>query len=225
MGMVGARELAAGRSAGAPGDASTGSRLRAGVITPRLYLIPDGFPRALAGRPRRAGRRGDRALVGLLARRHHRPSSKGSSRTSSPTCGTATCSCRRRRDRRRRDRRGLADRRRLRSARSCSCSAPLAASFEHLVLSPKREFEADRLAADLCGSPHGLADGAAAPRAGDGARRRLRRRARRPSRSTRRIRSPKRASRRSSSRIRRSASASSRLRELDPDWREKLRAA
>jgi heat shock protein HtpX len=35
---------------------------------------------------------------------------------------------------------------------------PLAASFAHLMLSPRREFEADRLAADLCGSPHGLAD-------------------------------------------------------------------
>jgi heat shock protein HtpX len=35
---------------------------------------------------------------------------------------------------------------------------PLAASFVHLLLSPKREYEADRFAADLCGSPHGLAD-------------------------------------------------------------------
>jgi heat shock protein HtpX len=35
---------------------------------------------------------------------------------------------------------------------------PLAASVVHLLLSPKREFEADRLAAELCGSPHGLAD-------------------------------------------------------------------
>ena len=35
---------------------------------------------------------------------------------------------------------------------------PLAASLEHLLLSPNREFEADRLAAELCGSPHGLAD-------------------------------------------------------------------
>jgi heat shock protein HtpX len=36
---------------------------------------------------------------------------------------------------------------------------PLAASFVHLVLSPRREYEADRFAATLCGSPHGLADG------------------------------------------------------------------
>ena len=36
--------------------------------------------------------------------------------------------------------------------------APLAASLEHLLLSPNREFDADRVAAELCGSPHGLAD-------------------------------------------------------------------
>jgi heat shock protein HtpX len=35
---------------------------------------------------------------------------------------------------------------------------PLAAAFVHLLLSPKREYEADRLAAALCDSPHGLAD-------------------------------------------------------------------
>ena len=35
---------------------------------------------------------------------------------------------------------------------------PLAAAFVHLLLSPKREYEADRLAAELCDSPHGLAD-------------------------------------------------------------------
>jgi heat shock protein HtpX len=35
---------------------------------------------------------------------------------------------------------------------------PLAAAFVHALVSPKREFAADRLAADLCDSPHGLAD-------------------------------------------------------------------
>jgi len=35
---------------------------------------------------------------------------------------------------------------------------PLAAAFVHLLLSPKRELQADRLAAELCESPHGLAD-------------------------------------------------------------------
>ena len=35
---------------------------------------------------------------------------------------------------------------------------PVAAACAHLLLSPKREFEADRRAAELCESPHGLAD-------------------------------------------------------------------
>ena len=35
---------------------------------------------------------------------------------------------------------------------------PLAAACEHILLSPRREFAADRLAAEICESPHGLAD-------------------------------------------------------------------
>ena len=35
---------------------------------------------------------------------------------------------------------------------------PIAAAFVHLLLSPKRELQADRAAAALCESPHGLAD-------------------------------------------------------------------
>ncbi len=35
---------------------------------------------------------------------------------------------------------------------------PVAAACVHLLLSPKREFAADRFAARLCDSPHGLAD-------------------------------------------------------------------
>jgi heat shock protein HtpX len=35
---------------------------------------------------------------------------------------------------------------------------PVAAACVHILLSPKREFEADRTAGALCGSPHGLAD-------------------------------------------------------------------
>jgi heat shock protein HtpX len=35
---------------------------------------------------------------------------------------------------------------------------PVAAAFEHLLLSPKRELGADALAAEACESPHGLAD-------------------------------------------------------------------
>ena len=36
---------------------------------------------------------------------------------------------------------------------------PVAAAFTHLLLSPGREFAADRAAARICESPHGLADG------------------------------------------------------------------
>jgi heat shock protein HtpX len=35
---------------------------------------------------------------------------------------------------------------------------PIAAACTHLLLSPKREYEADARAAELCESPHGLAD-------------------------------------------------------------------
>lgn len=35
---------------------------------------------------------------------------------------------------------------------------PIASAFVHLLLSPRREFEADAAAAGLCESPHGLAD-------------------------------------------------------------------
>ena len=37
--------------------------------------------------------------------------------------------------------------------------APVAASIVHVLLSPKRELSADREAASLCGTPHGIADG------------------------------------------------------------------
>ena len=35
---------------------------------------------------------------------------------------------------------------------------PLAAALQHIVLSPKREYAADRFAAEICDTPHGLAD-------------------------------------------------------------------
>src|SRR3989440_390386 len=35
---------------------------------------------------------------------------------------------------------------------------PIAAACVHLLISPKREFSADRYAAKICDSPHGLAD-------------------------------------------------------------------
>ena len=62
-------------------------------------------------------------------------------------------------DRRGGDRRGVA--RSAAALQRVRCSfvlGPVAAAFVHLLLSPKREFEADRFAAELCDSPHGLAD-------------------------------------------------------------------
>ena len=35
---------------------------------------------------------------------------------------------------------------------------PVASAFVHVILSPRRELSADRHAARICGSPHGLAD-------------------------------------------------------------------
>ena len=81
---------------------------------------------------------------------------------------------------------------------------PVAAAFVHLLLSPKRELAADRVAAGsvrLGGrARRRAASGSTAPATSSRSRR-----ARRPSRSTRSTRSPRRAWRRCSSRIRRSS--------------------
>jgi heat shock protein HtpX len=156
MGMVGARELL-------PSEAqalrATVTRLagRAGVVPPRLYLLKDGFPRALvAGR----GASGGSSLAvssGLLALATpaelegiiaheiaHLRRRDVLVQTLAVTLAVALVEA---------SRIGGAAQRLL-----LFVLGPLAASLEHLLLSPKREFEADRLAAELCGSPHGLAD-------------------------------------------------------------------
>lgn len=156
MGMVGARELL-------PGEAllvhSTVERLaaRAGVVKPRLYVLRDGYPRALsAGR----GAGGGSALalsVGLLgvaspaelegvvahelAHLRHRDVLV---QTIAVVIAGAVVEV---------SRVGGALQRSL-----LFVLGPLAAAFVHLLLSPKREFDADRFAAELCDSPHGLAD-------------------------------------------------------------------
>ena len=156
MGMVGARELLPGE---APALHSTVERLasRAGVIKPRLYVVRDGYPRALsAGR----GAGGGSALalsVGLLgvaspaelegivahelAHLRHRDVLV---QTLAVVVAAATVEASRIG--------GWLSRALL------FVLGPLAASFVHLLLSPKREYEADRLAAEICDSPHGLAD-------------------------------------------------------------------
>jgi heat shock protein HtpX len=155
LGLVGARELPVGA---APGLHSTIERLaaRAGVAKPRLYLMDDGLPRALAtGR----GPRGSTLAVssGLLS-------------AASPAELEAVLS------------HELAHVRHrdvvvqtsvvVLAATLLELSrvggwfqrvllwflGPLASAFVHLLLSPKREFLADRAAAAICDSPHPMAD-------------------------------------------------------------------
>jgi heat shock protein HtpX len=156
MGMVGARELLAGE---APALHSTVDRLAAvaGVRRPRLYLLSDGYPRALSGG---RGAQGGAALAvstGLLG-------------VASPAELEGIVA---------HELAHLRNRDVLVQTLAVMLSGvvvemsriggflartllvvlgPLAASFVHLLLSPKREFEADRLAAEICESPHGLAD-------------------------------------------------------------------
>jgi heat shock protein HtpX len=155
LGLVRARELPVGA---APGLHSTIERLaaRAGVAKPRLYLIDDGLPRALAtGR----GPRGSTIAVsaGLLS-------------AASPAELEAVLA------------HELAHVRHrdvvvqtsvvVLAATLLELSrvggwfqrvllwflGPLASAFVHLLLSPKREFLADRAAAAICDTPHPMAD-------------------------------------------------------------------
>lgn len=155
MGMVGARELVPGE---APAVHATVERLaaRAGVAKPRLYLIPDGFPRALsAGRGARSsalavsrgllGIPAPAELEGVLA--HEIAHVRNRDVVVQTTAVVLAAS--------------LVELSRVGGWLTRALLyvlGPVAASFVHLLLSPKREFEADRLAAELCDSPHGLAD-------------------------------------------------------------------
>jgi heat shock protein HtpX len=156
MGMVGARELLSGEAAGLHATVESLAG-RAGVIKPRLYVLPDGYPRALAaGR----GGRGGAALalsVGLLGvaspaelegivahELAHLRRRDVLVQTIAVTLAGALVEASRLG--------GFLQRALL------FVFGPLAASFVHLLLSPKREYDADRFAAELCGSPHGLAD-------------------------------------------------------------------
>ena len=169
MGMVGARELLPGE---APALHSTVERLsaRAGVVRPRLYVLRDGYPRALSAGRGAQGGTGLAVSTGLLGvatpaelegivahELAHLRNRDVLVQTLAVTIAAAVVEASRLG--------GLFQRALL------FVIGPLAASFVHLLLSPKREYEADRFAAELCGSPHGLADALAAARAGDGARR------------------------------------------------------
>jgi heat shock protein HtpX len=156
MGMVGARELLPTE---APALQSTLDRLavRAKVIKPRLYLIQDAFPRSLgAGR----GAQGGAAIAlssgliavatpaeleGILAHElAHIRTRDVLVQTLVVTVAAAMVES---------SRIGGAFQRAF-----LFVLGPLAASFEHLLLSLNREYEADRIAAELCDSPHGLGD-------------------------------------------------------------------
>ena len=155
-GMVGARELAVTEALPLQQTVDR-LALRAGVARPRVYLIRDGFPRALsAGR----GARGGAAIAvssGLLAvatpaelegivahELAHLRNRDVLVQTLAVTLAAAVIEL---------SRLGGPFQRALLFA-----LGPLAASLEHLLLSPGREYDADRVAAELCGSPHGLAD-------------------------------------------------------------------
>jgi heat shock protein HtpX len=155
MGMVGARELLPGE---APLLHSSVERLaaRAGVVKPKLYVIPDGFPRALsAGRGALSsslavsvglmGVPAPAEIDGVLA--HEIAHVKNRDVLVQTTAVVVAAS--------------LIELSRVGGWMSRALLyvlGPVAASFVHLLLSPRREFEADRLAAELSESPHGLAD-------------------------------------------------------------------
>jgi heat shock protein HtpX len=155
LGMVGARELPRGE---APALYSTVERLAslARVPMPKLYVLPDGYPRALcAGRgPRGSAIAVSRGLLGLatpaeleglLAHElvHIRDRDVLIQSTVSVFAGAIVETSRIG---------GFLQRSLL------FALGPLAAALVNLFLSPKREFLADAAAAELCNSPHGLAD-------------------------------------------------------------------
>ena len=156
LGMVGARELVEGE---APALHSTVDRLalRAGVVRPKLYVLADSYPRALSAGRGAGGGSGIALSVGLigvaspaelegivaheLAHLRHRDVLV---QTIAVVVAAAIVEASRLG--------GFLQRTLL------FVFGPIAAAFVHLLLSQKREFEADRFAAEICDSPHGLAD-------------------------------------------------------------------
>jgi len=157
MGMVGARELLPGEAPVLHAAVESLSA-RAGVVRPKLYVILDGYQRALsAGR----GGQGGAALAvssGLLgvatpaeleAIVAHEIAHLRARDVLPQTIVTVLAAA-------------VIDFSRIGGYFQRAflfVLGPLAASFAHLVLSPRREYEADRFAAELTGSPHGMADG------------------------------------------------------------------
>ena len=155
MGMLGARELA---KAEAPLLQSTLERLAARlvVVPPKLYLLDDGHPRvATAGRGPRGSSLAISAgllavatpaeLEGVLAHElvHVRNRDVLVQTIAAVLAGALVEMSRIG---------GFLQRALL------FVFGPVAAALVHMLLSPRREFDADRAAAELCESPHGLAD-------------------------------------------------------------------
>lgn len=155
LGMVGARELVTGEH---PLLHSTTERLAAaaGISKPKLYVIPDGFPRALS-----AGRgRGSAAVIvstGLLQAlppeelegvvAHELAHARRRDVLVQVTAVVIAVS--------------LVEASRVGGWLQRALLfvlGPVAAAFVHILLSQKRELGADGGAAALCGTPHGLAD-------------------------------------------------------------------
>jgi heat shock protein HtpX len=154
LGLVGARELPVGQ---APALHSTVERLAAvaGVVKPRMYLLPDGHPRALAAGRGPAGSvlavsagllsaATPAELEGIVAHElAHVRNRDVVVQTAVVVLAAALVESSRIG--------GWLERGLL------FVLGPTAAAFVHLLISPKREFVADRAAAELCDSPHGLA--------------------------------------------------------------------
>ena len=155
LGMLGAREYALAED---PILRSTVDALSAklGIVPPKLYLIPDGFPRALtAGRGPNGsalalstgllGALNPAQLEGVLAHElAHVRRRDVLVQTSAVLLAVL-----------------LVDFSRLGGWLERALLAvlgPVAAAFVHLLLSPKRELAADRIAAGLCGSADGLVE-------------------------------------------------------------------
>ena len=154
-GMVGARELAA---AEAPLLRSTVERLaaRVGVAKPRLYFLDDGHPRAFAAGRGPSGSSltvsagllsaaSPAELDGILAHELVHIANRDVLVQTTVVVLSGF----------------LIEVTRLAGwfqRAFLFVLGPVAASFTHLLLSPSREYAADRAAAVICESPHGLAD-------------------------------------------------------------------
>lgn len=155
LAMLGARELVV---AARPGLHSSLERLAAaaGIVKPRLYVIPDTYPRSLSvGRGRTAstvvlslgllGAASPAEVEGLVA---HELAHIRNRDVAVQTTSVAIAA-------------GIVELTRVGGYLQRGLLillAPVAAAFEKTVLSPRRELAADASAATICGSPHGLAD-------------------------------------------------------------------